>query len=119
MSASAYPNNYSSFGPPTRSMGAGGTILLSARKFAGQDGRLYARGGGFHDITTRGPGAGGRIAVWIPFVPLEQLAALAGSGRRPRCDLAVELAHPDSEEVPIVAFDGFAGMACTRAGVLG
>ncbi len=118
LTANAYPNNYSSFGPPTRSMGSGGGILLNAGDVEGDGGRIHARGGGFHDITTRGPGAGGRIAVWTPYVPPMMFVRMA-QGHEQIVDLAVDLAHPNSEAVTITEWDGFTGEACTRAGVLG
>lgn len=118
LAANAYPNNYSSFGPPTRSMGSGGGILLNAGNFEGDGGRIYARGGGFHDITTRGPGAGGRIAVWTPYVPPLMFVRMA-QGRQQHIDLVVDFEHPDSEEVTITDWENFTGEACVRAGVLG
>jgi hypothetical protein len=56
--------------------GSGGGVMLTARSFSGGDtGLLRASGSG--------GGGGGRIAVWTPFMPYEQVNALAAQPTLP------------------------------------
>ncbi len=76
---------------------SGGGILLTARSFKGT-GALSANGGNGNYSYTSG-GGGGRIAVWTPFMPYDQVNALAEQETPPSA----------SEEVVPEQWSGWSG----------
>lgn len=80
--------------------GSGGAIMISCRRFEGQGGTLEANG---HSVL----GGGGRVAVWIPRLPLDYKASMA-DGYMPVASTSL-LAHDDPES-DIPDFDGQAAV---------